>query len=412
MTTSKKQYAERIPSLLDEEPITFYPNLAVVFGVNEAIVLQQIYFYMNVNRKKKSERHFLHDRWWVYNSYEQWCNEHFPWLSERGLQTIMLGLEKSGVVMTMQGVENPRDRRKWYSIDLDKLYAIVQNGAMHDTKNVSSHDTKNVPSNTHSLCHEYTESTTEKTIKEKESLSAADAADGGGWNIGGKIFATTASERLEDTSISHTHTHVQEAEQQDSKQSASKQRTNGKNATTPIPQKPAARPPSPMDTADPKEVRPRTAKQQARDEANDLLITSMGTAWGIPAVKADEKDYLMVAQKLVSNGVPDKEFKWYVQFQTREAAARGYVIDTIWGLVGKGRISKYVAARDRHAGQGGAQQTPPTLEYTQTTSKAYHEPFRGLPERPAMTQEEHEESREILRQGLEQMRQRKRAANE
>jgi hypothetical protein len=46
-----KQYAERIPGLLDEEPISFYPNAAVVFGVNEAIVLQQIYFYMNINRK-------------------------------------------------------------------------------------------------------------------------------------------------------------------------------------------------------------------------------------------------------------------------------------------------------------------------------------------------------------------------
>jgi hypothetical protein len=173
-----KQYAERIPGLLDEEPISFYPNAAVVFGVNEAIVLQQIYFYMNINRKKKSNRHLRDGKWWVYNSYQQWIDEHFPWLSLRGLQTVILGLEKCGVILSMQGVENPRDRRKWYTIDLDTMHTIIQNRAMHHTKNVSWDDTKNVPSNAQEMCDEYTESTTEKTTEKKLLAPAiADRAD-------------------------------------------------------------------------------------------------------------------------------------------------------------------------------------------------------------------------------------------
>lgn len=174
---SDKKYTERIPALLDEEPITFYPNLAVVFGVNEAIVLQQIYFYMNVNRKKRSNRHYRDSKWWVYNSYQQWIDEHFPWLSLRGLQTVILGLEKQGVILTMQGVENPRDRRKWYSIDLEKMHAIVQNRAMHHTKNVSWDDTKNVSSNAQEMCDVYTENTSETTTERKEKDIAPAVAD-------------------------------------------------------------------------------------------------------------------------------------------------------------------------------------------------------------------------------------------
>lgn len=178
-----KQNSERITGLLEEEPISFYSSAAIAFGVNEAIVLQQISFYMNVNKKKHSQRHFIKGRWWVFNTYKQWCDEHFPWLSERGLQGVILGLEKEGVLLSMQGVENSRDRRKWYSVDRLKVAEFVQSAtqkrAMHDAKSAPSHDAKSVSWMTKKVGDEIPESTSETSTerKEKEELHISAVAD-------------------------------------------------------------------------------------------------------------------------------------------------------------------------------------------------------------------------------------------
>lgn len=164
-----------IPYLLDEPTISFYPTLAAILGVNEAIVIQQIHFYMTLNRHKRSQRHHHNNRWWVYNSYKQWIEDEFTWLSERGLQNVILGLEKTGVLLSMQGVERATDRRKWYSIDYAALTAIIQKWEMQHTKNVSSDIIQKMyDDNTQNLYDVYTENTTDKTT-EKKARGAARA---------------------------------------------------------------------------------------------------------------------------------------------------------------------------------------------------------------------------------------------
>lgn len=163
-------YTIRVPALMDEDPILVYPNLARALGLNEALIVQQIYFYMNVHRRKKSERHFIDDRWWVYNSYPEWIKEHFPWLSVRGLQKIILKLEKMNILMSMQGVENRQDRRKWYSVNLEALDKLVNTSKLDSTQSVRSRHTKGTLK-THKVGVVYTETTTETTQREKESAA-------------------------------------------------------------------------------------------------------------------------------------------------------------------------------------------------------------------------------------------------
>jgi hypothetical protein len=101
----------------------------------------------------------------------------------------------------------------------------------------------------------------------------------------------------------------------------------------------------------PRAAKVRSPKQEANDAANAMLIQGLGEAWGVMAVPSDEKDYLIVARKLVAGTVPLAEFKWYAQYQIREAKAKNYTFDTVWGLIAKGRISKYVQARNDYRAQ-------------------------------------------------------------
>jgi len=56
------------PLLIDEEPLLVPPRLAAAIGLNEAIVLQQIRYWLGDKRRPK----IRDGRRWVYNTYPQW----------------------------------------------------------------------------------------------------------------------------------------------------------------------------------------------------------------------------------------------------------------------------------------------------------------------------------------------------
>lgn len=105
--------------LLDEAPMLVYPTLARILGINSAVMLQQLHFLLNSTKTAKNKYNFIEERWWVYNSYQEWQRDHFSWLSISNIKRLFLNLEELGVVLSMQGVKNPSDRRKWYTIDYE-----------------------------------------------------------------------------------------------------------------------------------------------------------------------------------------------------------------------------------------------------------------------------------------------------
>ena len=59
--------------LISEPPLQVLPSLAKKIGLNEAIVLQQLHYWLDPKRNKNLHEN-LH---WVYNTYEQWQKQ-FP----------------------------------------------------------------------------------------------------------------------------------------------------------------------------------------------------------------------------------------------------------------------------------------------------------------------------------------------
>ena len=77
--------------LLDDHPLIILPSLAVKIGLNEAIFLQQLHYWL-----KKSE-YIIDDKKWIYNTYEEWQKQ-LPFFCIRTLKTIVAHLIKMGIV--------------------------------------------------------------------------------------------------------------------------------------------------------------------------------------------------------------------------------------------------------------------------------------------------------------------------
>lgn len=106
--------------LIDEAPLQVLPSLATRFGLHEAIILQQIHYWLNPNRKSGKP---ADGRSWIFNSYKQW-HEQFPFLTEKVIGNAVRSLETQGILLSRQDL-NPTgsDRRKWYTIDYQALYS-------------------------------------------------------------------------------------------------------------------------------------------------------------------------------------------------------------------------------------------------------------------------------------------------
>jgi len=100
--------------LIDEEPLQVLPSLAVQIGLNEALLLQQLHYWL------KKSKHEHDERKWIYNTFEEWQLQ-FPFWSQRTLQRVMGNLVRLDLVEVHKFNEANRDRTNWYAIKYERL---------------------------------------------------------------------------------------------------------------------------------------------------------------------------------------------------------------------------------------------------------------------------------------------------
>ena len=114
-------------------------DLALVLGdLNEAIVLNQLNYWLGINRK--AGKNFIDDRYWVYNSYSDWKARDFPYWSEKTIQRTFTRLENKGVVVSANYNKLGIDKTKWYTIDTEKLQELVDEFNSHEDKMTNRQD--------------------------------------------------------------------------------------------------------------------------------------------------------------------------------------------------------------------------------------------------------------------------------
>lgn len=99
-------------------------DLACIIGdCEEAIALNQISYWLE--RYKEINRNFKDGRFWVYNSYQKWHHDNFPFWHPSKIQRIFRSLENKGLLLSANLNSAGFDKTKWYSIDYEKLQEMA-----------------------------------------------------------------------------------------------------------------------------------------------------------------------------------------------------------------------------------------------------------------------------------------------
>lgn len=155
--------------LFDEHPIVIDRDLAAEFGLNEAIVLQQLNYWLNGKSAK-----FIDGRYWIYNSYKQWQKDNFPFWSLATVRRAIESCEKQGLVITANYNRAGFDKTKWYSIDYQKLNKGMSKRCAQNEQTSCSKWANGVAQNGQTNTRDYAETTTEITSKDIYSQAEPD----------------------------------------------------------------------------------------------------------------------------------------------------------------------------------------------------------------------------------------------
>lgn len=98
------------------------PELAAKIGLNESLVLQQIHYWMGIN--KKADRNYRDGYYWTYNSYESW-KEQFPFWGVKRIKLIFKQLKAMGLIVVGNFNKAKFDKTLWYRIDYSALSELV-----------------------------------------------------------------------------------------------------------------------------------------------------------------------------------------------------------------------------------------------------------------------------------------------
>lgn len=100
--------------LFNFRPLVINPELATRIGLNEAIVLQQVNYWIN----DKEQGVNFQGRRWVFNSYESWVKQ-FPFWSADTVKRAFTSLVKQGCLDVEQLNKSQHDRTNYYTINQD-----------------------------------------------------------------------------------------------------------------------------------------------------------------------------------------------------------------------------------------------------------------------------------------------------
>lgn len=161
--------------LLDEQPLVILPRLAKLIGLNEAIVLQQLHYWVEKSKNEKD------GSYWVYNTIKEW-QEQFPFWSKNTIIRTFEKLEEKGLIKTGIFNKNKSDRTKWYTIDYEQLTKLsnpfTQNGKMDYPNWVNGSFTQNGQMVNQRIPENTSETTTDISIPYREIVDYLNAKAG------------------------------------------------------------------------------------------------------------------------------------------------------------------------------------------------------------------------------------------
>lgn len=156
--------------LINEPPLQLLPTLAVAIGLQEAIVLQQIQYWLTTSKMTHEGEK------WVYNTLEEWQTQ-FPFWSTEVIRKVFKSLRDQGVLKTKKLAKNTWDRTNYYSINYGKLDELSNKPhAENITASVNTH-TENLTASESTQAENIPHGTLSNFLIEKEIPTVSNVTD-------------------------------------------------------------------------------------------------------------------------------------------------------------------------------------------------------------------------------------------
>jgi hypothetical protein len=116
---------------MDEPPLIFLPDLAVILGLNEAIIVQHLVSSANDTNKRWDGERWWEDteeyegEKWVCRTLEE-LNNQFRYLSKKELIEILKDLIKKEIIKKRDFNNDPTDQRKWFTINDETITKLEE----------------------------------------------------------------------------------------------------------------------------------------------------------------------------------------------------------------------------------------------------------------------------------------------
>lgn len=115
----------------------FDPQIAKEYGVNAAIIFQNLAYWIEHNRA--NETNFHDGRYWTYNSVRAFAAL-FPYLTDKQIRGALKKLEDGGMILVGNYNKSAYDRTRWYAL-AEKGLSIYTKGQM----NFADRENENAP---------------------------------------------------------------------------------------------------------------------------------------------------------------------------------------------------------------------------------------------------------------------------
>lgn len=102
----------------------FRVDLAQKFGLDVAVFLHDVFYWVKYNRS--NQKNFHKGRFWMYNTQAAFCENH-PYWSRRQIERIIATCKSEDLLLTDCFNADPRDRTKWYTLTNKALKFFCDN---------------------------------------------------------------------------------------------------------------------------------------------------------------------------------------------------------------------------------------------------------------------------------------------
>lgn len=164
MSVEPREYGHSL--LVEEPPLVVLPSLAQAIGLLEAVVLQQLHFLL----RNPGNGKLIDGERWIFNSYRQWIDGYFPFVTESEMKRCFQKLERMSLLVSCQP-EGVISRRKYYRINAGGLARIRSGRVQIPAEFAQNSERPNLTVRWPNLTLPITETTSETTLSKEAKES-------------------------------------------------------------------------------------------------------------------------------------------------------------------------------------------------------------------------------------------------